>query len=170
MSTKGYGIDVILAESAGKAEAVKNKLMEIISDADESLQPQNNHVSGDWRVETYWIEGAKSAVTVKINEAVFTDLIFGRKTSSTTSGQFISVPFSAHIWKENAITGLKARYALNLADKIIDILLTYTPPEDDTSGIVYFYDITSRESEPDRGPKAMSRVIIEGFIMVKRLL
>lgn len=142
--------------------------MEIISNADTSLQPQDKHITGDWRVDTYWLEKALPAVTVKINEATLNERIYGRNISSNQSGHFISVPFSLHVWAENATEGLKASNALNLADKIVTYLLKYVG--DDDSGIRFFYDLTTRESEPERGPQRMSRVIIEGFMFIKRPL
>jgi len=154
--------------TTGYITAIRTKLLTIIAGADSSLSPQSTHVSADWKVAIDWLEDAAPCVTVRVNEAIFRELIYGKQIGNNKKGAYIQVPFSAHVWAEDVTTSghMKSETASDLADKIINTLEKYTG--DSTSGIMYFFNLTSRESEPDRGPQRLSRFIVEGYMMVKR--
>ena len=155
--------------TAGDLDAVKGKIMDYIKTADnDNLHPLATHVFSDWRINVYALSTDRfPVVTVRLGTATRTELVYGRKTKSDERGIFYTCPFTAHVWAENASTR-KAKNAMDIADKITDYLLQVSP--DSTTGIEHFYDITTRESQPDRGGQRISRVIIEGFCLVKRTL
>jgi len=158
-----------LTNKIGGISAVKSKLMEIIVDADSSLAPKNTHVLSNWRIELWKLENDFPIVTVRVGIVNLNELIYGRKVGWNQQGHYVGYQFSLHVWHENADDpDPKSKNACDLADKIIDVLEMYSG--DSTSGIERFYNITSIESEPERGPQRMSRVIIEGFILAKRVL
>jgi len=153
----------------GGIYTVKRKLMEIIVDADSSLIPEDIHVLPNWRIELWKLENDFPIITVRVGIVNLSELIYGRKVGWNQQGHYVSYQFSLHVWHENADEPYpKSKNACDLADEIIDVLEMYSG--DSASGIERFYNITSRESEPERGPQQMSRVIIEGFILVKRVL
>lgn len=158
-----------MTDKVGGISAVKSKLMKIIVDADSSLAPETTHVLPNWRVEVWKLESNFPIVTVRIGPANINELIYGRKVGWNQQGHYVGYQFSLHVWHENASDpNPKSKNACDLADKIIDVLEMFVG--DDDSGIIEFFNITSRESEPERGPQRMSRVIIEGFILAKRIL
>lgn len=157
MVTEGYIYDV------------KNKLAYFISQADATLQPQDDHVYLNWTTAIYKLTQANfPVVTLRIMPSAARELVYGRKTKSNETGVFIIVSFTAHVFAMVKTTGnAKAKDAMDLADKIETILLQST---DSATGIQYIYDITKRESEPDRGAKRVSRIIMTGRILVKKPL
>ena len=174
MTETGFGIDVILVdkEVVGGTSAIKNKLQALIAAVDTKLSPKDDHVLFNWRNPV--IAGERCPiVTMRLGTSQYTDVIFGRKVKSNESGQYIVIPFSLHVWNEKLNyemqEGNESKPTTDLADKIVTTLLK---AENDAngSGICHFYNVTARESEPERGPQNLNRVIIEGFIQVKRLL
>ena len=160
--------------SVGCMSIVKAKVISIIEDSDSSLTPitspsEWHHVIGNWRLKNWELQESRlPLVTVRLGTGRFTDVAYGRKITSTTHGLYVVYPFSAHVFAINATTGLKAKNAMDLADAVIEYLENYGG--DATSGILYFYEITARESEVEGGPTRFSRIIIEGFISCKRPL
>lgn len=171
--TGGYRVDVLLTdpEIVGGTSAVKNKLATIVSSASTKLSPANTHILFNWKTPMNELE-LFPIVTMRLGTAQFTDTIYGRVPKSGQHGKYIIYPFSLHIWAEKLNyelqEGNESEPATDLADLIINKLENFTG--DRISGICYFYNITSRESEPERGPKNLCRVIVEGFMQVKRLL
>jgi hypothetical protein len=178
LHNKGAGIDALLVPSnEGRMTAVKNKMLEIISGADPSLLPQNTHVRGDWKIAINYLETNYPIVTLRLGNVNVIEQIYGRQMSATRRGHYVAYSFSAHVWAEKSYQlfdegadehQTQARLASDLADIIIDTLEKYNG--DETSGICYFDNITARESEPERGPQRLTRIIIEGMILVKRPL
>ena len=160
--------------SVGCMSIVKAKVISIIEDSDSSLTPitspnEWHHVIGNWRLKNWELQESRlPLVTVRLGTGRFTDVAYGRKITSTTHGLYVVYPFSAHVFAINATTGLKAKNAMDLADAVIEYLENYGG--DATSGILYFYEMTARESEVEGGPTRFSRVIIEGFVSCKRPL
>jgi len=170
----GYGVDVVLVEEdiVGGISSVKNKIQDLISEVDSKLSPKKDHILFNWRSPV--ISGELCPiVTMRLGTVQYPDVVFGRKIKSTESGQYIIYPFSLHVWNEKLNyeiqEGNESKPTTDLADKIITAL-SKASNDANGSGICYFYNITSRESEPERGPQNLNRVIIEGFIKVKRPL
>lgn len=180
MPIKGTGVDVILApqvQPAGRMTPVKMAMLYIISTAHSSLQPQNTHVRGDWKIMTKYVEDNYPIVTLRVGNEDVTERVYGRQLSTTMRGHYVTYAFSAHVWGEKSYqmfdedmddTMSQAQPASDLADNIIDTLEKYVG--DTTSGICHFHKITARESEPERGPQRLTRIIIEGFVLVRRPL
>lgn len=155
--------------SEGYMATVKQKVIDLIALADSSLNG-TTHVKGNWRLEVWELDSNKlPIVTVRLGTSGETN-IYGRKLSSTTTGSFVTFPFSAHVFHSHSTTTntLKAKKAMDLADKILTYLQKVT--YDASSGVIYFYGLTIRESEPEGGPVQFSRVIIEGFVVARRPL
>jgi hypothetical protein len=170
----GYGLDVILVdrEIVGGISAVKNKLQTLVASADLKLSPKESHVLFNWRNPVISAEIAP-IVTMRLGTTQYPEVIYGRKVGHSESGQYVVYPFSLHVWAEKLNyeiqEGNESEPATDLADKIVTLLLK-AGNDANNSGICYFYGVTARESEPERGPQNFNRVVIEGFIMVKRLL
>jgi hypothetical protein len=166
-----------MVNTVGRMTPVKAKMLEVIASADSTLSPQAVHVRPDWKTAVEYLENNYPIVTLRIGSEIVSELIYGRQISSTERGHYITYSFSAHVWAEKSYqlfeagadeTVAQAKPASDLADKIIDTLEKYKG--DATSGICYFHNITARESEPERGPQRLTRIILEGFVMVKRPL
>jgi len=175
---KTPSIDVIIAPTnEGRMTPVKNEMLRIISSSDDQLQPQETHVRPDWKIADFYVVENYPVVTLRLGTEDMTEHVYGRQLSATQRGYFVTYKFSAHVWAEKSYqlfdegadeTQAQAKPASELADKIMDVLLLYTG--DETSGIWYFDKLTARESEPERGPQRLTRVIIEGYVLAKRPL
>lgn len=166
-----------MTSTVGRMTTVKAKMLEIITGADSSLSPQATHVRPDWKIAVNYLEDHYPIVTLRLGTETVSELIYGRQISSTERGHYVTYSFSAHVWAEKEYqlfeaganeSIAQAKPASDLADKIIDTLEKYNG--DATSGICYFDKVTARESEPERGPQRLTRIIIEGFVIVKRPL
>lgn len=165
-----------MPSSVGHMSVVKAKLIEIIEASDSSLTAiltpsEYHHVLGNWRLKNWELQESRlPVVTVRLGTGKFIDSVYGRKLTSSTHGQYAIYPFSAHVFAINDDdSDLKATNAMDLADAIIEYLTNYVG-DAITSGILYFYELTARESEIEGGPTRFSRVIIEGFVFCKRPL
>jgi hypothetical protein len=161
----------------GGMNNVKTAMLIIISSADSSLSPQNTHVRGDWKIMTSYVENNFPVVTLRLGSEDVSERVYGRQMSGNRRGHYVTYAFSAHVWAEKDYQMfdddmddyvLQAKPASELADKIIDVLENFTG--DTTSGICWFDKILARESEPERGPQRLTRIIIEGFVIVQRPL
>jgi len=159
----------------GHMRIVKEKIILIIESADSSLtvitSPSEwHHVLGNWRLKNWELQESRlPVVTVRLGTGRISDMVYGRKITSSTHGQYVVYPFSAHVFAINADEpDLKAKNVMDLADTIMTYLEVYGGDEE--SGILYFYEITSRESDVEGGPTRYSRVIIEGFVICQRPL
>lgn len=176
--TKGSSTDVIFAPTnEGRMTPVKNALMEIIAGADPQLLPQDTHVRADWKILESYLEDNYPVVTVRLGNVDMTERVYGRQMSKTMRGHYVTYAFSAHIWAEKSYQlfdegadehQTQARPACELADIIIDVFEEFNG--DPTSGICWFYNVTARESEPERGPQRLTRIIITGFVIAQRPL
>lgn len=177
--SSGYGIDVTLASPSkeGWHSAVTSKILMIIASASTSLSPQRTHVLPNWKTGDQYLSDNYPVVTLRIGTKNMSELVYGRKISSTEFGHYVTYSFSAHVWAlktwqlfedsdEEDETVPQANNASDLADLIIDVLEKYIG--DSTSGICFFHKITVRESESERGPQRLTRMIIEGLVVVKR--
>jgi hypothetical protein len=176
------GIDVVLTKQtkrAGRIDLVIEAMLQIISGADTLLQPQTTHVLPNWKTSVNYLAENYPVVTLRVGNEDVTERIYGRIMSPTQRGHFVTYAWTAHVWAEKTWqlfqdvdqedeTIPMVRNAADIADNIIDALTSFTG--DSTSGIVYFDRITARESEPERGPQRLTRVIIAGFVLVQRPL
>lgn len=180
MSASG-GVDVLLSSTPtqGRHSNVTMALQGIISNADPSLQPANIHVLPNWKTPVNYLAENYPVVTIRVGNDDLTEKIYGRQMAGTQRGLFVTYAFTAHVWGEKSWNLFddvdtenesqpQANLASDLGDKIIDALMKFSG--DSYSGIVYFDKIKMRESEPERGPQRLTRMIISGFIMVRRPL
>lgn len=181
--SKGAGIDVILTKvnRSGGMTVVIEAILQIISGADSSLQPQNIHVLPNWKTPVNYLSENYPVVTLRVGNVDMTEKIYGRTMfgKPNTRGHFVTYAFTAHVWGEKAWqlfedsdqedeTIPQVKVAADVADNIIDAFMKFTG--DSTSGIVYFDKVTARESEPERGPQRLTRIIIAGLVLVQRPL
>jgi hypothetical protein len=155
--------------SEGYMATVKQKVIDLIALADSSLNG-TTHVKGNWRLDAWELDSSKlPVVTVRLGTSGEAN-VYGRNLNSTTKGSFVTFPFSAHVFHSHSVVTntLKAKKAMDLADKIITYLIKVT--YDASSGVIYFYGLTARESEAEGGPIQFSRIIIEGFVVARRPL
>ncbi len=175
---KTSSIDVIVAPTnEGRMTPIKNGLMEIIAGADPQLLPQDTHVRADWKILESYLEDNYTVVSVRLGNVDMTERVYGRQIGGQMRGHYVTYAFSAHVWAEKSYQlfdegadehQTQARLASELADKIIDVLEQYNG--DTVSGICWFHNITARESEPERGPQRLTRIIVTGFIIAQRPL
>jgi len=148
---------------------VKQKIIDLIALADTTING-TAHVLGNWKLSNWELENSKlPIVTIRLGTTGENE-VYGRYIDPSTRGAFITFPFSAHVFNSHSTTTntLKAKKAMDLADKIVTYLEKVT--FDASSGIMYFYDLSVRESDSESGPINYSRVIIEGFVAVRRPL
>ena len=157
-----------MVDKVGGMSAVKAKLLTLISTADSALTPEATHVFSNWRTEINFLESNYPVVTVRLGNVAITENVYGRRAGVSGRAHFVTYIFTAHVWDENNTTGPKSKDVCDLTGKIIDVLENYAG--DNISGIKYFERISARESEPERGPQRLSRVIMEGFVVAKRPL
>jgi len=144
-----------IASYSGNTLTMTNNLSNSYTTAD-SGYVSYRHVYGEWRHSTL----------------VQRRMPYGRKTAGGASpedGSMATVAWSAHVFAANTTTigEEKAKAAQDLADTIITYL-TVNRKQSRTEGIEDIYDMSGRESEPSRGSRAMSRIIIEGLMLVTR--
>lgn len=154
----------------GTLTLIKEKIREIISLSDTSLQPEDDHVIGKWRLLTSQLhENKMPIVTVRIGPVNYLDAVYGRKLSPSQIGIYATVFFTAHVWHvRNKETEPEDQNTTEIADKIIKNLAQFSG--DATSGVISFENVTSRPMEPSVGPTDFCRVAIEGYAFVKRVL
>ena len=180
-TTTSGGVDVLLSSTPtqGRHSNVTMALLAIIAGADPSLSPQTTHVLANWKTPANYLEDNYPVVTIRVGNDDLTEKIFGRQMASTQRGLFVTFAFTAHVWGEKSWqlfqdvdeenqSEPQANLASDLGDKILDTLMKFTG--DVYSGIVYFDKLKMRESEPERGPQRLTRMIISGFILVRRPL
>lgn len=149
----------------GYMKSVKEAMTIHIAAADSSLSPAATHILSAWENQIWQMNTENlPIVTVRIGPAATIDDIFGRQLGSSLIGTYTQVFFTAHVHETVPSTGDKMDNALETAEKIKTALLKADDP--DTSGIVNYERITIRES-PIKA-HAVARVIIEGYIIVRR--
>jgi len=145
--------------SSGKFNETKKTLISKIK-----LAVPEATVSGNWRQDVGELVRNLPFVTVRLSE-VLSD-VYDRNIGETSEGSIADYHFSAYIFHSNCndVGEEKGKHAQNIADRIISYLVVQP-------SIIGFdiYDMTSRESEPERGASRISRVIVEGQINVKRI-
>jgi hypothetical protein len=171
-------IDVCIISIApitiGRMTAVKDTMLEIIAGADPQLDPQNIHVRGDWKTAIYYLETNYPVVLLRLGNVTIPERIYGRMLTNEERGHYVSYAFTLHVWAEKEYQLFEgtdeivaqAKPTSVLADNIIETLVKYNG--DTVSGICYFEQLFSRESEPERGPQRLTRIIITGFAIVNR--
>ncbi|GEM_PF-2524632 len=176
------GLDVQLTKQPnkqGRITLVIQAIQAIIGSADALLQPVPVHVLPNWKTPIPYLIDNYPVVTLRVGNEDDTEKIYGRQMAGNQRGMFVMYPFTAHVWGEKTWQLFEdvddeneaipqVRTAADIADNIVDALLTFTG--DSTSGIVHFTHVMARESEPDRGPKRLTRMIITGMVLVRRTL
>jgi len=142
---------------------IKVKLMELISQASEELQPMEKHVFGNWRIN-YWEADSDNfpLVTVRITRGREWEPIFGARNSP--SPKYVVFHFTLFIF---ALHGNpKAENAQAIADQIIDFFTNYNKFEvDSKTKIVDVVGLRYFELEPERASHRLSRIILEGDLI-----
>ena len=144
--------------SVGTFKQVKDKLIALIKASHSSLNDSGNvsHVFGEWRIRMYRLENMP-IVTVRISPYQQWQLLYGKASSGGTA----IVSWSAHVFQKKGASPS----AQELAQAIVEYLAK--KGRDPSTGICYFYEMLMRESEPERGPSNITRIIIEGRMLVK---
>jgi len=155
----------------GGINETKKRLIALIGEAEPA-----SHVFGDWYIaqeELYSpVTGPKlPIVTVRLGPAAIWDAVYSRRIPE--KGDMALYSFSAHCFASacTAAGEEKYKHAQDLADRI----MTYLNSRDWNSaphtsyGITDVFDLTARESEPQRSKRKVCRVIIEGMMVVKRV-
>jgi hypothetical protein len=150
----------------GYIDAIKMKLVEHISSADSTLAPSTIHVLPNldedmWKYDT----NNMPIVTVRIGPSNIRDEFFGRQLGGAKRGTFKTFFFTAHLFMiiNETSNEDKSKNAMQLADKIETKLLT---SKDNDTGIMYYYEITTRQSPS--GMAKIAKVIIEGYIYARK--
>lgn len=159
---------------SGGMNDAKKCLMEFIEGCD--IDQLEDKVFGDWRPAMEKIYGPVSglklpAVTVRISPARILQVHYARRIPE--AGDMGIYAFTAHVFHKGCTEAgeEKYKYAQNLADRIMTYLLKRKWEDEVDCPICDVYDMQARESEPKRGSKSqrICRVIIEGFMLVKRV-
>jgi hypothetical protein len=170
--TEGYGIDFNLIPEyllKGRMNAIKESLETKIVAA-----VANATVIDAWRMPTYSFVGFNGPlVSIKINPSKQQKLSYGEAITNNYKGTYYLYHFSLHVLAPYDFsleeTGLESQPCYNYANQIITYLRIHNT--DSNKGILDIIQITARESDPAGGPKGgahMSRVIVEGYILVER--
>jgi hypothetical protein len=122
-------------------------------------------VSGNWRDNIIEMIRNLPFVYVRIFPARFTD-VYERNIGGGTSGSLANYHFILHIFHSNCYESgeEKGKYSQDLTDRIIDYLIVQPSPVGADIG-----NMDCRESEPTHGNHKISRVIVEGDILIKRI-
>jgi hypothetical protein len=179
--TSDGGVDVLLSstQTQGRVSRVTMAMLAIIAAADPSLQPQTIHVLPNWKTPVNYLETNYPVVTLRVGSVDLTEKIYGRAMPNEVRGNYVTFAWTAHVWGEKSWQLFddvddenealpQANIASDIADAIIDVFMSFSG--DSYSGIVYFDKIKVRESEPERGPQRLTRMIISGFVLVRRPL
>lgn len=174
------GEDVTIADDnnseANRISVISGNTLTMTNNLSNSYTTADNgyvsyrHVYGSWRLSTI-VQRRLPYVTVRISPETIGE-VYGRKTlggGSPEDGSIATVAWSAHVFATNTTTigEEKAKAVQDLADAIITYL-TVNRKQGITEGIEDIYGMAGRESEPSKGSRAKSRIIIEGLMDVKR--
>lgn len=156
---------------SGGIDETKKRLQTLIETAEPSA-----HVYRDWYIaqENLYspVTGPKlPIVTLRIGPAAIWDVVYSRLIPE--KGDMALYSFSAHCFASACTESGEEKYkhAHDLADRIITYLNSQdwnSSPHSDY-GITDVFDLTARESEPQRSKRKVCRVIIEGVMVVKRV-
>lgn len=161
--------------SSGGLNAAKSRLIALLKLA----VPEYGLITGDWRVAMNNVYSPRTGrklpiITVRVNPARVIPAHYGRlwEGESSVTGDVGMYSFTAHCFHSNCLAEGEEKYAhaQNLAERVMKYLATRTwdqSPHDDYS-IADVADLIARESEPKDGNRAVSRVIVEGTLMIKR--
>lgn len=139
-------------------EALKTELRTLI--------PEGT-VSGNWRAQISDYARNLPFISVRFSPVRLSDVYDRDVGDPTTDGSIADYSVSIHIFHSNCMsepTCEKGKYAQDVASRIISGLLAEPSPV----GFDIF-GLQARESEPARGGRRISRVIIEGNIHIKRI-
>ena len=162
--------------SAGSINAAKSRLIALLKLA----IPEYGLITGDWRVAQHDMYSVKTgpklpSITVRVNPARVVPTHYSRLWAGSgdeiVSGDVGIYSFSAHCFHSNCTAAGEEKYAhaQNLADRVMQYLSTQTWSPDLCDYCIFdVQDLTARESEPKGGNRKVSRVIVEGTLMVKR--
>lgn len=154
MSTEGY------------MHTVKMKIVDHISEADSSLQPKTTHVLPSTDEQIWKFDRANLPLcSLRIGPSTDREFLQGRQLGNTKFGIHVSFFFTAHLFTvpTETVNADSTQDAMNLAEKIKEYLLR---SDDTSSGIQYYYEITTREAPS--GATRLAKIIIEGYVMARR--
>lgn len=162
--------------SEGTLNQAKKRLLALIQIA----IPEAGLISGDWREAQQNIYSIKTGkklpiITVRVNPARIVPSFYGRIWEGETAktGDIGMYAFTAHCFHSNCLAGGEEKYAHahNLAERVMHYLNTqdYNAGIHTSECIGDVMDLVARESEPKGGSRTVSRVIVEGTLLVKRV-
>lgn len=159
MSSNVTRIVTILA-TAGRMNAVKTRLMAMIQ-----AYNANFTVYDEWK-EKIWNYGLPLA-TVKIMLSRERKLSFGHQAVQAYGGQYYLYNFTIHVFDvHHSSDQLRAKTVQQYGAEILKYFRKNN--QDVASGIIDIFDMSYRESDPSRGAKRLSRVIIRGRVLAVR--
>jgi len=149
----------------GYMNDVKVKLLEIIVASHVDLTSAKVHANWKLNIAKMGQEDLP-AVTIRIMPSATQESVYGRQLEKTKQGVHIVYNFTAHIWALRTSGDVEAETVQDLADAIESYLLQNG--QDTTTGIIRVFDITKRESQPDRGARRYKRIIMTGRIHARK--
>lgn len=158
MSSDVTRIVTVLA-TAGRMNAVKTRLMEMIQAYDATFT-----VYDEWK-EDIW-NYALPLATVKIMLSREQKLSFGHQAVQAYGGQYYLYNFTIHVFALHSSDQLHAKTVQQYGAEILKYFRKNN--QDAASGIIDIFDMSYRESDPSRGTKRLSRVIIRGRVLAVR--
>jgi len=166
-----------MAESRGRFNVIKKRLITIISESDIVLQPNINqeHVHGDWRTPLRGGKGGYAnlpVVSVRFSPIDEEDATYGRVFEGGVTpsyGNISDIAFSLHVHTSacDSSTEDRGKYVQELSEKIVSNLINERYNNDDI-GIFDITDINQRESDVENQGWRICRIIINGRIHAKR--
>ena len=138
---------------------IKTRLLQMVANSDSRLQPQTQHVSGNWHVQTWQINAPYATVRMTMKNIP----IYGFKPPTVAHGELYSYGFSVFIW------GQTMSEARDIMDNILDYLYINNKQQHDV-GIVDIINLKTRESVPKTGPRRYWRMILSGEIITEETI
>jgi len=162
-----------MAETRGRFNIVKERLIDLISLSDAVLQPNNifQHVHGDWKRSIHLEYRAPPTVSVRISPINIDDSVYGRihEGPAEVTASDEEVMWTAHIHTSACTTAGsdRGKHVQDLAELIIDYLIAQRKNQS-AYGIEDIYGISHRESDVQGQPYKFCRIIMSGRMLCKR--
>lgn len=127
--------------------------------ADTSLQPQADHVSGNWHIQTWQKNFPFATVRMKMKNIP----IYGFKPPTIAHGELYAYDFSVFVWADSMSA------SRDVVDNILDYLAIHNKHSD--VGIIDIINLQTQESIPAKGtPRRMWRMILNGQILTEETI
>lgn len=151
---------VTVLTTAGRMNAIKTRLMAMIQAYDATFT-----VYDEWKEKIY--NYALPLATIKIMPSREQKLSYGHQAVQAYGGQYYLYNFTIHIFAlHHSSDQLRAKTVQQYGAEIVKYFRTNN--QDAASGIIDIFNVTYRESDPSRGAKRLSRVIIRGRVLAVR--